>query len=656
MAEEVRGQWGRQLEFVLTMIGYAVGLGNVWRFPYLCYKHGGGAFLIPYVLSLTFLGIPLFALECAFGQFGGKGPLSIWSINPAFKGLGITMVVAAGIIFIYYDIIIAWSLRFLVASFTSDLPWIVCKDCSCLLYGLKNITQGEIDFMKINNTLGITCPDLKLNSTKSPSELYFFKEILRDTGTIEEIGDVQWEILVANFIAFLIIFVVLLRGIETLGKVVYFTAIFPYVLLTILLIRCAMLEGAYDGVLFYLTPTWDRLTDATAWSDAAVQIFFSLSACMGGLIAMSSYNTFSNNIIRDAFTVPIINCLTSFYAGFVVFSTLGNMAHTKDVPIANVTQGGPGLAFVVYPEAIASMPVSTLWAILFFFMLCILGFSTQFSAAETLMTSVIDEFPHFFKQRKRQTIFRLAVCMSGFILGIPMVTQGGSHLLDLVDEAVLGFPLLLIGLFEYIVVIYLYGYSKFAEDVKSMVGFSPFIYFKATWIVISPVLLLAVVVFKAYQLEDFKPAWTGLLYYLIVIFCLMWIPICFFFYTCRHGLWEMMAPKKEWTDRRKLGTKETVNEKTDEMTSKGFGNYEFVVGMKAEKGDISEGNSNVYDGVTKQKGDTHSILVDESNESELNDNLPSYDNIGYSDVYTTLDKVGINGDPVNKSDVSSTRF
>ncbi|BFZ15628.1 hypothetical protein BsWGS_18667 [Bradybaena similaris] len=613
MAEEVRGQWGRQLEFVLTMIGYAVGLGNVWRFPYLCFKNGGGAFLIPYTLSLIFMGIPLFALECAFGQYGGKGPLSIWSINPAFKGLGITMVVASGIIFIYYDVIIAWGLRFLVASFTSHLPWIDCKDCSCLLYGEnKSITDAEIDFLKTNNSLGINCPDLKLNVTKSPSELYFFAEILRDTGTIEQIGDVQWELLLANLISFIIIFLVLMKGIETLGKVVYFTAIFPYVLLTILLVRCAMLDGAYDGVLFYLTPKWDRLTDATVWSDAATQIFFSLSACMGGLIAMSSYNTFSNNIIRDAFTVPIINCLTSFYAGFVVFSTLGSMAKTKGVPIADVTQGGPGLAFVVYPEAVANMPVSTLWAILFFFMLCILGFSTQFSAAETLMTSIIDEFPHFFKQKKRQFLFRISVCLFGFILGIPMVTQGGSHLLDLVDSAVLGFPLLLIGLIEFIVVIYIYGYTKFAGDIKAMVGFSPFIYFKATWIVIAPVLLLAVIVFKAYQMEDFSTGWVGLLYYLIVIFCLMWIPLMFFFYTCRHGLWDLMQAKEEWVNRRQLGKKTDEHEKTvQHETSKGSGDM-----------------------------------------GENDDKLPSYDNLGYAPDYNIInEKTGRNGDLVDRSNV-----
>ncbi|KAK0043211.1 sodium- and chloride-dependent glycine transporter 1 [Biomphalaria pfeifferi] len=592
----VRSQWGKQIEFVLTMIGYAVGLGNVWRFPYLCFKNGGGAFLIPYTLSLILLGIPLFALECAFGQYGGKGPLSIWSINPTFKGLGVSMVVASVFVFIYYDVIIAWGLRFLVASFTSDLPWIKCHDCSCLLYDAKNLTEEIVEGLKYNNSIGQNCTDLSLNSTAdSPSELYYYKEILHDSGSIQESGDVLWPLLLCNLFAFIVIFLVLLKGIETLGKVVYFTATFPYVLLTILLIRCAMLDGAYDGVLYYLTPKWDRLSDATAWSDAAVQIFFSLSCCMGGLVAMSSYNKFNNNIIRDAFVVPIVNCMTSFYAGFVVFSTLGYMAKIKGVPIEKVTAGGPGLAFIVYPEAIGSMPVSTLWAILFFFMLCILGFSTQFSAAETIMTSIIDEFPKFFNTRKRQTIFRIAVCLMGFILGIPMVTQGGSHLLNLVDEAVLGFPLLLIGLFEYIVIIYLYGFNKFSQDINAMLGRNPFIYFKATWIVISPVLLLAVVVFKAYQMEDFHPGWVGLLYYLIVVFTMMWVPILYFHYSLKHGLWDIMKPKQSWINRRNLSELNKAD-KTSEVNDK---NTLFINEAPGDKDKLSYVNTAFDDDISK---------------------------------------------------------
>ncbi|KAK3734300.1 hypothetical protein RRG08_058456 [Elysia crispata] len=561
MGEEVdRGQWGRQIEFVLTMVGYAVGLGNVWRFPYLCYKNGGGAFLIPYVTCLIILGIPMFALECAFGQFGGKGPLSIWTVNPAFKGLGMTIMATSSIVFIYYNIIISWGLNYLVSSLTSRLPWIDCNDCACLLYESKNVTEDELERMKFNNTLGVVCPDLDPNVTLSPSEIYYKEDILHDSGTITEIGDVQWHLLLGNFVAYAIIFLVLYRGIQSLGKVVYFTAIFPYILLTILLVRAAMLDGSLNGVKYYLTPKWERLKDATVWSDAAVQIFFSLSACLGGLIAMSSYNKFDNNIMRDAFMIPIINCCTSFYAGFVVFSTLGNMAEIKNVNIDQVTEQGPGLAFVVYPEALGKMPVSTLWAILFFFMLCILGFSTQFSAAETIMSSVMDEFPKVFAGRKsRQIMFRICVCLAAFVLGIPMVAQGGQHLFYLVDEAVLGYPLLFVGLLEYFVIIHLYGYENFSQDIEAMLGRKPLFYFKATWSVLAPVMLLAIIVYTAYNGKEFEYPWTGLLYYLIVIFILMWVPVWYFYYTCRNGAWQMMRPEQAWKDRRLLNPKQQGN-------------------------------------------------------------------------------------------------
>lgn len=556
MGEEAeRGQWGRQIEFILTMVGYAVGLGNVWRFPYLCYKNGGGAFLVPYLLCLIILGIPMFALECAFGQFGGKGPLSVWTINPAFKGLGLTIIATSAIVFIYYNIIIAWSLNFLVASMSSKLPWIDCNNCKCVLYENENVTMEELEILKVNNSLGRPCPDLDPNATLSPSEVYYKVDILHDTGTITEIGDVQWHLMLGNFVAYAIIFLVLVRGIQSLGKVVYFTAIFPYILLTILLVRSAMLEGSLNGVKYYLEPKWERLKDASVWTDAAAQIFFSLSACLGGLIAMSSYNKFDNKIMRDAFLIPIINCGTSFYAGFVVFSTLGNMAASKGVSVDDVTDQGPGLVFVVYPEALSKMPVPTLWAIMFFFMLCILGFSTQFSAAETIMTSVMDEFPKIFAGRKmRQTLFRILVCLAAFILGIPMVAQGGSHLLDIVDGAVLEIPLLVVGLLEYIAIIYIYGYENFAQDIHTMLGRKPMFYFKATWVVFAPLMLFAIIVYTIYNGKEFEVWWAGLLYYLIVIFIVMWVPLWYFIYTCRNGVWEMMRPQQAWKERRLLGS------------------------------------------------------------------------------------------------------
>lgn len=544
---------------MLTLIGYAVGLGNVWRFPYLAYSNGGGAFLIPYVICLVCLGIPIFALEVSLGQFGGQGPVTIWEINPAAKGLGMAAVVLSFIVTIYYDIVIAWALRFLVASFTSHLPWEDCNSCQCLRYNLgKNVTVTELEELMTNNSYGLNCSLVK-NATnyageRSPSEVFFEDDVLHLTPSIEETGDVVWQLLLCNLVAFTVVFLVLVKGIQSLGKVVYFTATFPYILLTILLIRSAMLDGARDGVEYYLTPDWSKLSDAQVWSDAAVQIFFSLSACMGGLIAMSSYNSFHNNVIRDAFMVPVINCLTSFFAGFVVFCTLGFMANSKNTSVDKVTQQGPGLVFVVYPEALSQMPVSPLWAILFFFMVCILGFSTQFSACETVMTSIIDQYSHVFNTRLRRILMRAAVCLAGFLLGIPMVTGSGKYLLDLIDSAVLGYPVLVVGFMECVIIVILYGYDNFAEDIKTMVGFRPPIYFGICWMFITPVLLMGVIVFKAFQEKGQPVDWVNLIYWLNIAFPIILMPAWWFYHVCTKS--QLTAYTPAWRERRNNGDPE----------------------------------------------------------------------------------------------------
>ncbi|XP_070185337.1 sodium- and chloride-dependent glycine transporter 1-like [Littorina saxatilis] len=553
---EERVQWGRQAEFILTLVGYAVGLGNVWRFPYLCYRNGGGAFLIPYVICLIFMGIPLFALEISFGQFVAKGPISCWDVNPLAKGVGFASLVVSCILMVYYSVIIAWALRFLIASLTSSLPWESCDSCDCLLYSVNQSEIEDYDNFLYNNSYGLNCTGVNLIAQEpvSPSEIFFNDKVLRVSKDITETGSVQWELLLCNMACFAIVFAVLYKGITSLGKVVYFTATFPYVLLTILLIRGSLLEGAGEGIKFYLTPRWERLGDAQVWSDAAVQIFFSLSCCSGGLIAMASYNNFRNNVIRDSLLVPIINCATSFYAGFVVFATLGYMAHVKQTSVDDVTTGGPGLAFVVYPEAIAQMPVSPLWAILFFVMLCILGFSSQFSTVETVITAFIDEYPHHLNSRRRVVIFRVAVCAVAFLLGLPMITQSGSYLLDLVDGALLGFPMLTVGLLELLVICILYGYNNFAEDIRCMVGRTPFLYFRVCWQVVSPVLLVAVIIFKAFQFEPHPVDWANLLYWLIAIFPISCIPAWIIYSVCTKA--EMTQPTEQWWARRRKGTVE----------------------------------------------------------------------------------------------------
>ena len=124
-----RGTWSGKLEFLLSCLGYAVGLGNVWRFPYLCFKNGGGSFLIPYFIMLIVIGIPAFLMELHIGQYSAMGPTTVYSnLSPLFKGMGFANIFAQCFICVYYNIIIAWTIYYLFASFTTDLPWQHCSN------------------------------------------------------------------------------------------------------------------------------------------------------------------------------------------------------------------------------------------------------------------------------------------------------------------------------------------------------------------------------------------------------------------------------------------------------------------------------------------------------------------------------------------------
>jgi len=359
----VRGNWTGKMDFFLSCVGYAVGLGNIWRFPYLCYRSGGGAFLIPYFTFLLLCGMPLFMMELCFGQFANQGPISVWRISPIFKGLGYGMVLISGIVCIYYNVIITWTLYYMYLTFSAVLPWSTC--------GNWWNTEACVSAQQLNGTTAIT------GNGTTASEEFWRGYVLQISPGIEDMGGVRLELIVTLFIAWIIIFCCLFKGVESSGKVVYFSATFPYLVLIILCVRGVTLPGAMDGIKFYLSPKWELLKSFKVWGDAATQIFYSVGPAWGGILTMASYNRFHHNCYRDALIVPVINCGTSVFAGFVVFSIIGFMAHETGRPIEEVVSQGPGLAFIVYPEAVARLPISPLWAFLFFSMLFTIGIDSQ---------------------------------------------------------------------------------------------------------------------------------------------------------------------------------------------------------------------------------------------------------------------------------------
>ncbi|OWF47645.1 sodium- and chloride-dependent GABA transporter 1-like [Mizuhopecten yessoensis] len=541
--ETSRGNWSGRMDFLLSCIGYAVGLGNIWRFPYLCYKSGGGAFLIPYLIFLVLCGIPLFFLEVSYGQFASLSPITVWRICPLFKGVGYGMVIISGIVCIYYNIIITWTIYFLYYSFRAVLPWSTCDNWwnteKCFLRTKdheKNTTLVTLsNETNSSNTswsydVSMATPLLADNDTKTASEEFWQRAVLQMSDGIDDMGDLRWDLLICLFVAWVIVFLCLFKGVKSSGKVVYVTATFPYLVLLILLVRGVTLPGAGAGIYFYLVPDWNKLATFEVWGDAAVQIFYSVGMAWGGLITMASYNKFHNNVYRDAMVVPLINCGTSVFAGLVIFSVLGFMAHETGVDIEKVVTQGPGLTFVAYPEAVAKLPISPLWAVLFFLMLFTIGLDSQFGMFETMTSAFVDEFPDLLKNRKE--LFTAFMCFIEFLLGIPCVMQGGVYVLQIMDWYCSTFSLMILSLTECIVIGWIYGADRFYRDIELMIGYQPCVWWKISWCYITPILILFIWLFSVTQLSpvtygDYHyPQWAIILGWFLGLISLAPVPIC----------------------------------------------------------------------------------------------------------------------------------
>uniref|UniRef100_A0A8C0FH27 Transporter n=1 Tax=Bubo bubo TaxID=30461 RepID=A0A8C0FH27_BUBBB len=527
-----RGNWGNQIEFVLTSVGYAVGLGNVWRFPYLCYRNGGGAFMFPYFIMLVFCGIPLFFMELSFGQFASQGCLGVWRVSPMFKGVGYGMMVVSTYIGIYYNVVICIAFYYFFVSMTRVLPWTYCSnawntpDCTGVLD--RNLSsRAALNLTLLNDTQKRT----------SPSEEYWRRYVLDLSDDIGNLGEVRLPLLGCLGVSWVVVFLCLIKGVKSSGKVVYFTATFPYVVLTILFVRGITLEGALTGIMYYLTPQWDKILDAKVWGDAASQIFYSLGCAWGGLITMASYNKFHNNCYRDSIIISITNCATSVYAGFVIFSILGFMANHLGVDVSNVADHGPGLAFVAYPEALTLLPISPLWSILFFFMLILLGLGTQFCLLETLVTAIVDEVGNEWIIRKK-TFVTLGVAVAGFLLGVPLTTQAGIYWLLLMDNYAASFSLVVISCIMCVAIMYVYGHRNYFKDIEMMLGFPPPLFFQICWRFISPAIIFFILVFTVIQYQPISyndyiyPTWAISIGFLMALSSVICIPIYAIYKVC----------------------------------------------------------------------------------------------------------------------------
>ncbi|KAM9602262.1 sodium-dependent proline transporter-like isoform 2-T2 [Morphnus guianensis] len=547
-----RETWTGKYKFLLSCLGYCVGLGSIWRFSYLCYRNGGGVFLIPYFIMLLVMGLPLFLMELSLGQYGAAGPITVWKCCPLLKGIGIAMLIVSSLVSFYYNVIIAWAFYYLGSSFQSPLPWscdaprnaYLCQNASGIVSWVsasevfwkdraeppravvgdaRGFVRGKGWVRTLRRRGGCLASPVLLTHVPASQRAGAGGDAqLRPRGPrrravaprpvpassldpcllLHAEGHPQFrqgEGQCVGAVAGAAVPAERGRAEQCPAQMVYFTATFPYLAILTLIIWGATLDGSLDGVRFYLSSDWSRLQSAQVWSDAASQICYSLGIGFGGLVSMASYNEFHSNVIRNALVLAIGSCCTSCFAGFAIFSVLGHMAWRKQVPVGSVTDSGPGLMFVAYPEALSLLPISPLWSVLFFLTLLTLGVDTLFGNIQAITTAILDEFPALHSRRKKVALLG-ALCTSFYLLGLLLVTQGGIFWLTLMDKYSTGFGLITVSLFMCLGIAFCYGVNQFCQDIMDMICQCPpwcrhmLGYFKACWTFFTPCLLLAVLI------------------------------------------------------------------------------------------------------------------------------------------------------------------
>lgn len=349
---------------------------------------------------------------------------------------------------------------------------------------------------------------------KNVPNSFFFNKFLQISSGPGELGAIRWSIVLGLAITWIWIYFILRKGTSSVGKTVAWTVPLPVILLILLGIRGITLDGAAQGLNFLFEPNFSKLFEPRVWANAFGQIFFTLSLAFGIMIAYGSYNKKDEDIANNAIITALGNSATSYLAGIAVFSVLGYMANQLSKPIEEVVSEGIGLAFVVYPQAISLFPggvvIQSFIGLAFFLMLLTLGIDSAFSLVEAVEAATKDKF----KINKKS--FLIVFSILGFLFGLLYSTQGGLYWLDIVDHFLSIYGLLIVGIFEAIIIGYIFGAEKLRNYINEVSEIKIGKWFDFSLRYFTPAVLAIVLGFSFYD-EIKKPygdypawaLWTG---------------------------------------------------------------------------------------------------------------------------------------------------
>ncbi|MCI5823185.1 MAG: hypothetical protein PUB24_04275 [Lachnospiraceae bacterium] len=461
--EKKRDMWASRSTFILASIGSAVGLGNAWRFPGLAAKHGGGTFLLVYLVALFLIGIPLLMMEISIARKFHKGAgESMRGINRKMEFVGWAATANAFVIVTYYAIVFAWVLLMVFgalkfAGMTGDV-----QSASQVF---ANLTQTTWDVK------GYTIP---------------------------------LPVFISALVAWGAIYYCIRNGANSVGKVVKYTVIMPVVLLLIMAVKGCTMDGAMEGLQRFFVPQLEAFADPSLLVDAFGQVFYSLSIMMAIMFAYGSYLSEDANIAEDAIIIAASDAAVSVLSGIVMFSTMGGVGMLDDI-----SASGIATAFIIYPQTIVNLTsvgwVNALFGVIFYLMLVTLAIDSAFSIVEGVSASVSDKF----KLDSRKTT--RVICIIAGIISLIYTTRAGLAWLDIVDNWTNQINLIVIGVLECITVGWLFDPDKVLKQINRNTNKfkMPRFWFRASVRFIAPIVLSILFVWNLYDLFAIKGGHYG---------------------------------------------------------------------------------------------------------------------------------------------------
>lgn len=419
MTETKKQEWNSNLAFMMAMIGSAVGLGNIWRFPNVLYSNGGGSFMIPYIVSLFLLGISFVLVEYAVGfKFKKSIARILYSIKDKLEPVAWFILLIVFLITTYYVCVVAWDFIYIILSFTKA-------------WGAN--------------------PDL-----------YFANNVLHATESVSGIFTIVPNVLISVFIIWLMAWLIIKRDLnDGIGKVSQI--LLPLLCLIVLgiVIFSLTLPGASLGYTQIFNPDWSALTNLDVWLAAFGQIVFSLSLGMAIAMTYASYLPEGSKLVDNAIIVAFSNSGFEVFNSIGIFSILGFMALSSGVPFNELVTEGTGLAFVVFPQVFNTMgPVAYIIGPAFFICILFAGITSVIALLEGVCYSISEKF--LIERKKTAT----AVCIIGFLISAIFATGIGSTILGVFDAYLNNFALLFAILLECIIFGWIYKFDDLIDTLN----------------------------------------------------------------------------------------------------------------------------------------------------------------------------------------------